>query len=249
MPAACCGVVGFKPTFGLVPIDGCFPLAPSFDTAGPMARDVAACAAMMRVLAPELEQRERDSLEEVAVGVTWTAAATPLVRDRVEAAAARFPNARRLDVPEPDDRPAAVFMREVADVHRELFADNADLYGDDVGAKIERCLAITDAEYERDLRDRREYDERVAELIDGVDLLITPTLPFVAPRVDLSREETDAMTRFTYPFNRLGWPALAVPCGAAEDGAPASVQLAGRKGSDALVLAAGALLEDALSPN
>ncbi len=52
IPAACCGVSGFKPTFGLVPLDGCFPLAPSFDTAGPMARDVIGCERMMAALAP-----------------------------------------------------------------------------------------------------------------------------------------------------------------------------------------------------
>src|SRR3954464_12659181 len=56
IPASWCGVVGFKPTHGLVPIDGCFPLAPSFDHAGPMARSVAGCAAMMRALAPGFER-------------------------------------------------------------------------------------------------------------------------------------------------------------------------------------------------
>jgi Asp-tRNA(Asn)/Glu-tRNA(Gln) amidotransferase A subunit family amidase len=55
------------------------------------------------------------------------------------------------------------------------------------------------------------------------------------------------MTRFTIPFNALGRPALALPCGPAEDDLPASVQLVGRKGADALVLAAGALLESALA--
>jgi aspartyl-tRNA(Asn)/glutamyl-tRNA(Gln) amidotransferase subunit A len=53
--------------------------------------------------------------------------------------------------------------------------------------------------------------------------------------------------RFTIPFNALGWPALALPCGAAEDGLPASVQLVGRPGADALVLAAGTALEAALA--
>src|ERR671932_464963 len=53
IPAACCGIVGLKPTYGLVSLDGCFPLAPSFDHAGPMARDVATCTAMLRVLAPD----------------------------------------------------------------------------------------------------------------------------------------------------------------------------------------------------
>ena len=52
IPAACCGVVGFKPTYGLVPLDGCFPLTPSFDHAGPMARDVEGCERMMEALAP-----------------------------------------------------------------------------------------------------------------------------------------------------------------------------------------------------
>ena len=55
------------------------------------------------------------------------------------------------------------------------------------------------------------------------------------------------MTRFTYPFNAIGWPALALPCGPAEDGLPASIQLTAPHGRDALVLAAGAALEAALS--
>src|SRR6266498_5487984 len=54
IPAACCGIVGFKPSFGLVSLEGCFPLAPSFDHAGPMARDVAGCTRMMEALAPRL---------------------------------------------------------------------------------------------------------------------------------------------------------------------------------------------------
>jgi Asp-tRNA(Asn)/Glu-tRNA(Gln) amidotransferase A subunit family amidase len=57
----------------------------------------------------------------------------------------------------------------------------------------------------------------------------------------------DRALQFTYPFNAIGAPALALPCGPAEDGLPASVQLAGRPGDDALVLAAGRLLEDALA--
>src|SRR5581483_11774981 len=103
IPAACCGVVGFKPTFGLVPLEGCFPLAPSLDHAGPMARSVGECAAMMAVLAPALEPTSLDSLDELTVGVAWTDHADPLVRARVDEAAQLLPGARRIDLPLADD--------------------------------------------------------------------------------------------------------------------------------------------------
>src|SRR5437868_4493830 len=72
IPAACCGITGFKPTWGLVSTEGCFPLAPSLDHAGPMARSVESCTAMMRALVPGFEPRRLDSLEEVAIGLAWT---------------------------------------------------------------------------------------------------------------------------------------------------------------------------------
>jgi Asp-tRNA(Asn)/Glu-tRNA(Gln) amidotransferase A subunit family amidase len=86
----------------------------------------------------------------------------------------------------------------------------------------------------------------MAQLMAAVDLLVTPTLAVVAPPSgvgDLVLREQ--LLRFTYPFNAIGAPALALPCGPAEHGLPASVQLAGRPGEDALVLAAGRGLEHA----
>jgi aspartyl-tRNA(Asn)/glutamyl-tRNA(Gln) amidotransferase subunit A len=243
IPAACCGVVGFKPTFGLVSLDGCFPLAPSLDHAGPMARSTDACAAMMAALAPGFEPASLDSPEEVAVGVAWTEHADPLVRGRVEETARVFPRIRAVELRLADDS-RAVFMREVADVHRELYAEHGDLYGANVAAKIELCLEVGDAEYEAAVRARADYRERFEEAMDGLDLLVTPTLPLVAPALGQDeRELRGRLTLLTWPFNVLGAPALAIPCGAAEDGLPASIQLVGRPGADALVLAAGALLE------
>jgi aspartyl-tRNA(Asn)/glutamyl-tRNA(Gln) amidotransferase subunit A len=246
IPAACCGVVGHKPTHGLVPLDGCWPLAASFDTAGPIGATVDECEAMLAVLVDAYEAVELESLEQVEVGVAWTELADPLVRARVEEASARFPRRRAVDLPLAPDDTYALFKREVADVHRELFAENADLYGEDVRIKVESCLRVRDAEVERAQRLRAEYREQVEEALAGVDLVVTPTLPVVAPRAgrggvgDLDVRTT--LIRFTYPFSALGWPALALPLGPAEDGLPASLQLAGRAGSDALLLAAGRLL-------
>ena len=250
IPAACCGVVGFKPSFGLVSLDGCFPLAPSFDHAGPMARDVATCEEALRVLAPGFEAMTLDSLDELEVAVAWLDDADPLVRARVEEAAALFPRRRALDLPEPEGV-GRLFMHEVAGVHAELFPENAELYGEDLRIKIERCFEVTDTEAERAARTREEYRERIEELLEGFDLVLTPTLPVVAPAIGAGApgdlEVREQLISFTFPFNVLGWPALALPCGSAEDGLPASVQVIARTGRDALVLAAGKLLEKALS--
>jgi aspartyl-tRNA(Asn)/glutamyl-tRNA(Gln) amidotransferase subunit A len=243
IPAACSGTVGFKPSHGLVSLDGCFPLAPSFDHAGPMARDVESCARMMEALADGFEARRLDSLEEVEVGVAWTDRADPMVRERVEEVAARFPRRRRLDLPLAEEI-GPVFMHEVAGVHRDLFAAERDRYGDNVRFKIDKALALTDTRYERAAAERERYRERMADACAGVDLVLTPTLAFVAPPADsVELDLRAAMIQFTFPFNALGWPALALPCGAAELGLPASAQLISPRGDDALVLAAGGLLE------
>jgi aspartyl-tRNA(Asn)/glutamyl-tRNA(Gln) amidotransferase subunit A len=247
IPAACCGVVGLKPTYDLVPAEGCFPLAPSFDHVGPMARDVEGCERMLEVLVPGLERRQVESLEEVAVGVCWLDGSEPLLRACVEKAVARFPRRRQVELPRP--RIAALFMREVADVHRELYAEHGELYGEDLAVKIERCLQVSDAEVSSAERARVDYRAACEELLDGLDLFIGPTIPVVAPSTGIGDARLrEVLTRNTLPVNALGWPALALPCGPAEHGLPASVQLVGRPGADALVLAVGTRLADDLSP-
>jgi Asp-tRNA(Asn)/Glu-tRNA(Gln) amidotransferase A subunit family amidase len=88
----------------------------------------------------------------------------------------------------------------------------------------------------------------MAAATDDLDLVVSPTVPMVAPQAgigDLALRER--MIELTFPWSVLGAPTLALPCGPAEDGLPASVQLSGRAGDDALVLAAGRLLERALA--
>jgi aspartyl-tRNA(Asn)/glutamyl-tRNA(Gln) amidotransferase subunit A len=246
IPAACCGVVGMKVSYGLVPTEGCFPLAPSYDTAGPMARDVAGCERMLEAMAPGFEAAEPGSLADLRVGVAWTARADPLVRERVEAAAALFPHSRPIDLPQPDGVYTG-FAREVAEVHDQLYRDHRELYGPTVAFKMERALRVTDAEAEEAIRLRALYTERVAELMDDLDLIITPTVPTVAPPAGVGDLELRGrMLEMTFAWNAIGAPALALPCGTAEDGLPASVQLLGKAGADAELLAAGRLLEAAL---
>jgi aspartyl-tRNA(Asn)/glutamyl-tRNA(Gln) amidotransferase subunit A len=84
--------------------------------------------------------------------------------------------------------------------------------------------------------------------VSGVDLVLTPTLVCVAPPAPADELALRGkLTRLTFPLNALGWPAAALPCGAAEEGLPASVQLAAPAAQDALVLGAAAALEHELS--
>lgn len=246
IPAACCGVVGFKPSFGLVPLDGCFPLAPSFDHAGPMTRDVAACERMMEALAPGFQAMPAPALGDLAVGVAGIESADPLVRARVKDATSHFTAASAVELPSARDT-YPLFSREAADTHAGLWRDHRDLYGENVAHKLERAFQVTDAAVEAATAARERYRESIAARMTGIDLLVTPTLPTVAPRTgigDLALR--DRMISLTYPWNAAGLPALAMPCGPAQDGLPASIQLIGRSGDDALVLAAGRALEQAL---
>jgi aspartyl-tRNA(Asn)/glutamyl-tRNA(Gln) amidotransferase subunit A len=245
IPAACCGVVGFKPSFGLVPIEGCFPLAPSFDHAGPMATDVAECVRMMEALVPGFERIDVE-LPDLRVAVAWLGEADPLVRARVEEAAEKFPNRRELALGVPDrEQWGAAFRREVVESHAGLYPERAEDYGDDVRRSLEGGSKLTDSDVEAARRLRERLRDQVPQLLEGFDLLLTPTLPCVAPL--LGHGLRSVLTKLTALFNLVGWPALALPCGLAEGRLPASVQLAGPPGRDGLVLGAAAALERALA--
>ncbi|MGH2714044.1 MAG: amidase [Thermoleophilaceae bacterium] len=243
LPAACCGVVGFNPSWGLVPSDGVFPLAPSFDTVGPMARTVSECSDLMRPFGVSADNASGDARAAVA----WVEYADPLVGARIEEAAALLPGVERIDFPLPGDMNPA-FQAEAADVHRELFAAHSHLYGENVRRKLEAAFAVSEEAVARSRAEREGYRELALETLSGFDVLLTPTMPIVAPPVgigDLALRER--MILLTRPFSSTGWPALALPCGPAEDGLPASVQIVARPGADALVLAVGERLQRALA--
>jgi Asp-tRNA(Asn)/Glu-tRNA(Gln) amidotransferase A subunit family amidase len=243
IPSACCGTTGFKPSYGLVPLDGVFPLAPSFDHAGPMARDVAGCVALMRALVPGFEPLAGAR----SVATAWGEHAEEPIRAALARAAAAV-EAEPVAFPEP---PAVgpLFMREAAQSHAGLFPEQAELYGANVRTKLERCRRVTDAEVEAATAARERYRAEADAALRGHDLLLVPTLPILPPAAEVDELDVrEALVRFTLPFNALGWPAVALPAGTDADGVPVSVQLVGRSGTDAAVLAAAAELERVLSP-
>jgi Asp-tRNA(Asn)/Glu-tRNA(Gln) amidotransferase A subunit family amidase len=206
-----------------------------------MARTVDGCEEMLRALAPGFEPRVPSA--EVRCAVAWAEEAEPLVRRRVEEAAEEL-GASPLDFPAWRKQTYPLFMWEVAETHRDLYAEQPELYSEEIAAKIDRCLDITEAEAAAARGARDDYREAAAAALGDHDVLLTPTLSSVAPPTGIGDAALrEQLIRFTYPFNALGWPALALPCGEAEDGLPASIQIVGRPGDDALVLAVGRVLQ------
>jgi Asp-tRNA(Asn)/Glu-tRNA(Gln) amidotransferase A subunit family amidase len=259
IPAACCGVVGFKPTFDALPREGVLPLSWSLDHVGPMAASVADTILMFEVIAglapgavtspATAVARRRFRLvrplnyftEIVAPGV---AAAFDAVLERL---AMLGHDITERHVEGADLAPAVQFFTlcpEATQEHEALgLAEPAGL-GEDVRVRLEigRFLAATD--YVKAQRLRRRLANAFMQALSGVDALLIPTLltgapPRGAQEVTVAGHSLfvhTAMTRCTAPFNLAGMPAITLPCGTDESGLPVGLQIVGRPGFDITVL-------------
>jgi aspartyl-tRNA(Asn)/glutamyl-tRNA(Gln) amidotransferase subunit A len=262
IPAACCGIVGFKPTYGSMNSQGVFPLSWSLDHPGTLARTVADTAKAMTVLTGidhALSEGEAD-LDGLVIGLParWLDDRVhPDVKSAVESAIKLLEKkrARVKQVPFPPVDPLLlsnrlIVLAEAGALHRPWLARQADAYGADVRARLELGQLLPAADYLTGLRLRRELCETVAATMQEVDLLLTPTLPLPPPRIGESwlqwpagqEAAPDALIRLTAPFNVTGQPAISIPCGKS-DGLPLGVQLIGRWFEDRTVLRAARALE------
>ena len=256
IPAAYCGIVGLKPTSGLVPVEGVFPLSETCDHVGTLTRTVAQAALLLGVLAGRpyalrpvsglrlgVLRRQLDDPDLV-----------PAVRERVVEAIARLGGAGfdvvDVDVPELDlvDKAlGAIILREAWNVHRHLFERQADDYGPGTRALLELGAGIDDDAYRTGLADRERVAAGFAAVFEQVDLLAGPTAAYPAPAEDppVGTPEGDLEGRYTGPYNLAGNPAVSVPCGPTERSLPAGLQLAAAVGHDELLLSAARVYEEA----
>jgi aspartyl-tRNA(Asn)/glutamyl-tRNA(Gln) amidotransferase subunit A len=258
IPAAFCGIAGLKPTYGLVDTAGVFPLAPSLDHAGPMARTPDDLRLALEVLAPGAGTATPRDLRALRVGVCAEVAGvepTAQVRQAVENAAAVLAGYGSVttDVAvERDDSArrtfAVVQQAEALAVHRRagLWPSRRAEYGDDVRSRLEGAESVTLDEQVTAAIDRERLRVRLERLFDAVDLLLMPVSP--SPPVEWGlddldhlgerREIRDVVLPVTSPLNLAGVPACAVRGGFDELGLPVGVQLVGPRGSDVTVLTA-----------
>jgi aspartyl-tRNA(Asn)/glutamyl-tRNA(Gln) amidotransferase subunit A len=219
LPAAACGVVGFKPALGAVPTEGVFPLAQSFDAVGPMARTVADCALAYAVLTATQVPQPR--LRGLRVGVLTAypdlaPGAEPAARDEralADADQLRALGAHvdeiRLPVPEADTW--AVFYADAAAAHAPTFPSRRDEYGPVIRTKLEHALTVTAADAERGRSALHAWRARAATE-PAVDLVLSPTLGLaeLPPAGIHELEVRMPFSAYTRAFSYLGWPAIAI---------------------------------------
>ncbi|TNM53531.1 amidase [Brevibacterium sediminis] len=243
VPAACQGVLGFKPTFGVVPVDGVFPLSPAFDTVGLFASDLGVLTTAFDVIAGAGSGDDRGNSAHT-IDVSLLGDGSNLALDLfagVPAPTITSANGPALDELLDDLAPIYDYVRlyEAFEVHRDLFAERAADYQPGVATKIEAGRGLELAEYRTQLDALAELRERSLVVFGGTDFLLTPAIEGPVVGWDEIDSGTAAkFMRYSMPFNVLGWPALTIPLpGVGASEGPQAVQLVGRPGGDRDLLA------------
>lgn len=247
VPAACCGVVGFKPTFGLVSREGVVPQQTTLDCVGPMARSVGAIVDAMKALVPELSvtQRVRPPVLGL-VSVTTDCEVSEAVLAYVRAGPVSL---SRIELPSfvPAFEAGVIIIAvEAASGYRRL--DKA-LMGADVAARLTAAEAVGEDRLAEANDIRARFTAEVDAALEHVDALLLPTLPFVPPLLAQATAMGAPLrlTELVRPFNLSGHPAITLPTQTPE-GLPIGVQLVGRRGEDGVLLAVAAQIEQWQAP-
>jgi len=261
-PAALCGCVGLKPTYGRISTRGVIPLAWSLDHLGPMAATVADTAVVLQAIAGydpldanSAEVPVSDYLSGLQDGAHSLRVGIPRAHfyvdldDEVGAAVEKalavinglVAETRELQIEIPTDR--VVQNAESYAVHAENIARTPDLYQAETRRRIRNGEDISAAEYIQRRRDLDQARRSIQGIFADVDLLVTPTTPVPAPAIadvkkdpEMLRPAELTLLRNTRPFNVWGLPAISVPCGFTKTGLPVGLQIAGLHWREDLVL-------------
>jgi aspartyl-tRNA(Asn)/glutamyl-tRNA(Gln) amidotransferase subunit A len=259
LPASLCGIVGLKPTYGLVSIRGVIPLSWSLDHVGPMARTVADTALLLQVIAG-YDAQETTS-EEMKVPDYSQAIGTKVASLRIGAPREFFFAALDPEIDAATKQALSVLgkltagIRDVAlqvntmetlrDVlraaeayayHREYVTKTPELYQPLTLKRIRAGADVTTPAYIQGRRDLAQVRRTAAKWLESVDVLVTPTLPIPAAAIsDPHADDILPEVRNTSPFDVNGWPAISIPCGFTSQGLPIGLQIIGPHGGEALI--------------
>jgi aspartyl-tRNA(Asn)/glutamyl-tRNA(Gln) amidotransferase subunit A len=275
IPAALCGIVGLKPTFGLVSVEGVVPLGVSFDHLGPLARSVADASILLEVIAgkyppgqsrPNYRTLHRSCPRRFRLG--WPRdfffeRIHPEIRSAIEAAAKTLETlgARIEEVSLPHlsrmvDRATNVVVAEANSYHESqgYYPSRSEEYGDDVRRHLEQGHNLLAVDYRSGLEAREKLTEDFTRSLEQVDAILAPVSPIPAPLIGYSRvaiagqPETTVraeLLRLTRPSNMTGLPAISIPCGFTSEGLPIGLQLIGPRWGERRLLALASAYEEA----
>lgn len=271
IPAALCGVVGLKPTYGRVSLRGILPLSWNLDHAGPITRKVEDAALLLQVMGGY------DELDPVSVKTLpgdYSSHLRDSIKGRkfalaigsyIEEADHEILEAVRKAAHILEEQGAVItkvnmdFLREAAFAnglmtqadgaafHRERMLEHPNWFGADIRQRLETGAAFTSSEYSLARRTQAEVKRRCELLFEEYDVLLLPTTPIPAPLLEGENavERARQLTRFTAPFNLTGMPALSVPCGFTKENLPIGLQIISRAWNEIGVLRAGYAFQQA----
>lgn len=265
IPAALCGVTGFKPTYGRVSLRGVFPLSWHMDHAGPLAHTVEDAARLYQAIAgydagdaSSVHCQVPDPMSHLDDGVRgWRVALASdeffqdvesVVGTAVEEAAYIFgelgAQVERVEVPAVLKAARAnrvIVAADAAAVYHEELDSEQPPFGEDVLRRLQAGRAFSSTEYALARRAGVETKRELEAFFERYNLLLTPSVPILAPPIEGpdAVEQAARLTRFTAAFNITGLPALSLPCGFGPGDLPVGLQLVTRPWAEAELLRAG----------
>ncbi|NPT42976.1 amidase [Paraburkholderia sp. 1N] len=251
-PAACCGVIGLKPTCGRVSRRGVAPRESTLDCVGPFARDMQTIVAVMQAITGDFDMRAAHAPQTGAwnVGIVQVDATPEILKAVTRAVRQADGTARTVNLA----GLAAAFEAGVSIINAETSRAFGHLVatgklGADLDARLRAAAKTTAAQCDAAESVRKQFTAAVDHALESVDVLILPTLPALPITLDEARGGTSviAMSSLIRPFNLSGHPALSLPLPI--DGSPlkAGLQIVGRRGADEQVCAIAAHFEAALA--
>jgi aspartyl-tRNA(Asn)/glutamyl-tRNA(Gln) amidotransferase subunit A len=248
IPACLCGVVGHRPTPGLVPNDGIVAISWTFDTVGPIARTAEDCALLLETIAERPVPLDEPRDLRIGLVTPLLEGADPRISGFVEEAAVELGDTEPVTPTLLDEAGVIqqlIMLPEATTAHLSWLRTRLADYGADVRARLLAGLLLPATAYPTGLRARRWYIRELKPVFDRFDLLAAPSMPMVAPRIDEDAlPYRRALIPFNSPWSLAGLPTASVPCGSV-DGLPVGMALVGRPGEDAVVLGAAHAIDGA----
>ena len=274
IPAALCGIVGLKPTFGLVSVEGVVPLARTLDHAGPMARTVTDVCIMLEAIAgnyprgairPDYRKLRKNRPRKFRIG--WpeqyfferidreVQAAIESAAKCLKSLGATIQHVSLPNLDQSVEPSTNIALAEATQYHESkgYFPAQASKYSDEVRYRLELGRKVLAADYLHAFDVKRKITQEFDAVFENVDAILAPTLPIAASRIGEKEvviggeKETvrSAFVRLNRPANLTGHPAISIPCGFTRAGLPIGLQLIGPHWSEARLLSIALAYEDA----